>query len=84
MTGRSRPTRTARLVLTGEGGGEWLVAMGGGEPNAVPDVTVTADVVDWCRRVGERIAPDALACRIDGDESLAADLIEAASAFATL
>ena len=84
MTGRSRPGRTARLVLTGEGGGEWLVAMGGGEPNAVPDVTVTAHVVDWCRRVGERIAPDALTCRIDGDHALAADLIEAASAFATL
>ena len=84
LDGRSRPGHTARLVLTGEGGGEWLVAMGGGEPNAVPDVTVTAHVVDWCRRVGERIAPDALPCRIDGDHALAADLIQAASAFATL
>ena len=47
-----RPDRVARVVLTGDGGGDWLIAMGGGHApaGAVSDVTLTADVVDWCRR----------------------------------
>ena len=84
MAGRSRPGKTARLVLTGDGGGEWLVAMGGGDPGSTPDVTLTTDVVDWCRLVGERIAPADLDCTIDGDADLGNDLLAAASAFATL
>ncbi|HZP28967.1 MAG TPA: maleylpyruvate isomerase family mycothiol-dependent enzyme [Acidimicrobiia bacterium] len=84
MANRSRPGRTARLVLTGHGGGEWLIAMGGGEPGTSPDVTLTTDVVDWCRLVGERIAPDELECTVEGDPALAEDLLVAASAFATL
>jgi uncharacterized protein (TIGR03083 family) len=84
MVGRARPGRTARLVLTGEGGGEWLIAMGGGAPGATPDVTLTTDVVDWCRLVGERIEPGELDCTVEGDAGLAEDLLAAASAFATL
>jgi uncharacterized protein (TIGR03083 family) len=84
MAGRSRPGKTARLVLTGDGGGEWLIAMGGGDAAAVPDVTLTTDVVDWCRLVGERIAPDDLDCTIEGDADLGNDLLVAASALATL
>ena len=84
MAGRSRPGRTARLVLTGDGGGEWLIAMGGGEAATTPDVTLTTGVVDWCRLVGERIAPDDLDYSVDGDPGLAEDLLVAASAFATL
>ena len=63
VAGRTRDDMTARLVLTGDGGGEWLVAMGGGAAGATPDVTVTADVVEWCRLVGDRIAPADLATR---------------------
>jgi uncharacterized protein (TIGR03083 family) len=84
MVGRSRPGRTARLVLTGDGGGEWLIAMGGGEPGPSPDVTLTTDVVDWCRLVGERIAAADLDCTVEGNASLADDLLAAASALATL
>ena len=84
MAGRSRPGRTARLVLTGDGGGEWLIAMGGGEAATTPDVTLTTGVVDWCRLVGERIAPDDLDYSVDGDPGLAEDLLVSASAFATL
>ena len=84
MIGRSRPGKTARLVLTGEGGGDWLIPMGGGTAGATPDVTLTADVVDWCLLVGERIRPDELDCGVGGDAALAEDLLAAASAFATL
>ncbi|MEX0663560.1 MAG: maleylpyruvate isomerase family mycothiol-dependent enzyme [Acidimicrobiia bacterium] len=84
-TGHSRPGKLARVVLTGAGGGDWLVPMGGKvEGGAAPDVTVTADVVDWCLVAGERLDAGALPRTIEGDDSLADDLLAAATAFATL
>jgi hypothetical protein len=44
----------------------------------------TADIVDWCRRVSERLAPEALSREVEGDPALADDLAAASSAFATL
>jgi uncharacterized protein (TIGR03083 family) len=84
VAGREHDGRTARLVLTGDGGGDWLVPMGAGSADAPPDVTVTADVVDWCRLVGDRIAPEALRMDVDGDEVLGRELVAAAPALATL
>jgi uncharacterized protein (TIGR03083 family) len=84
LAGRRRPGRTARLVLTGAGGGEWLVAMGGDEPVGAVDVTVIADAVEWCRLVGDRTTPDALRVDVEGDRALAEDLLASASALATL
>jgi uncharacterized protein (TIGR03083 family) len=89
LAARQRSGCLARLVLTGEGGGSWLVAMGGEAiTDAVTgdgvDVTLVADAVDWCRLVGDRIAPEMLRVEIDGDASLAEDLIAAAPALATL
>jgi uncharacterized protein (TIGR03083 family) len=84
VSGREHEGKTARLVLTGTGGGDWLVPMGAGDPADRADVTVTADVVDWCRLVGDRVAPDALAVQLDGDEALGRDLVAAAPALATL
>jgi uncharacterized protein (TIGR03083 family) len=85
LVGRVRPGKTARLVLTGDAGGAWSVPM---DPGATatdpPDVTLTADVVDWCLLVGDRIAPSAIPHRVDGDPALAADLLAAAPALATL
>jgi uncharacterized protein (TIGR03083 family) len=84
LADRARPGRTARLVLSGDGGGDWLVPMGGGEAGDVPDVTLTADVVDWCRLVADRISPDGLVCTIEGDRDLAEDLVYAAPVLATV
>jgi uncharacterized protein (TIGR03083 family) len=96
VTDRGHPGKTARVVLTGPGGGEWTVSMGGrttgGRPTGggrveagtAPDVTLTADVVEWCLVAGERLMPEALPCSVEGDRDLAADLIAAAPAFATL
>ena len=82
---RTREGKTARLVLTGDGGGEWLVAMdGSGLSSHEPDVTLTANVVDWCMLVGDRIASDEIAHTVDGDTRLAEDLLAAAPALATL
>jgi uncharacterized protein (TIGR03083 family) len=61
LVDRTHAGKTARLVLTGDGGGEWLVAMdGSGLGAGDPDVTLTANVVDWCMVVGDRIAPPLL------------------------
>jgi len=84
VAGRSHDGKTARLVLTGEGGGEWMVPMGDGEAAAVPDVTLTADVVEWCRLVGDRIDPAVFRHAVEGDTSLGRDLVAAAPALATL
>ena len=32
LRGAERPGKTARLVLTGDGGGDWLVPLDGGAP----------------------------------------------------
>jgi hypothetical protein len=54
------------------------------ERDAEPDVTVTTDVVAWCRVASERLPVADLHRVVDGDEQLAEDLLVAASAFATL
>jgi uncharacterized protein (TIGR03083 family) len=90
VTGREHDGKTARLVLTGPGGGDWLVPMGAAlRPDAAtgaaaPDVTVTAAVLDWCLLVGDRVALDDVLVRIDGDAALGRDLVAAAPALATL
>ena len=86
VAGGTHDGATARLVLTGPGGGDWLVALDGGEPApaARADVTVTADVLDWCRLVGDRVPPQAVRIELAGDESLGRELVAAAPALATL
>jgi uncharacterized protein (TIGR03083 family) len=84
LSDRVRQGKTARLVLTGEGGGDWLVAMGDGALGVAPDVTLTADVVDWCRLVGDRVGQGEFVYVVDGDAALADDLVAAAPALATL
>jgi uncharacterized protein (TIGR03083 family) len=81
---RAHRDKTARVVLTGDGGGDWLIPMGFGEAAEPPDVVLTADVVAWCRVASERLAPEALPREIEGDAALADDLAAASSAFATL
>lgn len=72
--------RTARLVLTGAGGGELSVPPGS-DPTA-SDVTVTADVVTFCRLIGGRVPPADFPHRVDGDPDLARELVDTATSFA--
>jgi uncharacterized protein (TIGR03083 family) len=84
-TDAARPGRTARIVLDGAGGGEWIVPCAPGEsPSPNPDVVVRASVVDWCRRFADRIEPDDMSVTFDGDAGLGRDLVAAANAFAGL
>lgn len=82
VQGNHRPGRTARLVLTGKGGGTFDTAMSLGETAGRPDVTIVADVVDFCRVASRRIDPPELDATIEGNEDLAELVLQAAGAFA--
>jgi len=83
--GLEHPGVTARVVLTGPGGGEWTVPCAVvDDPSARPDVVVRASVVDWCRRFADRIDPAAVLGHVEGDEAVARDMVDAAAAFAGL
>jgi uncharacterized protein (TIGR03083 family) len=72
--------RTARLALTGAGGGELSIPPG--TPPTAPDTTVTADVVTFCRLIGGRVRLADFPHRVEGDPELARELVETATSFA--
>jgi hypothetical protein len=85
VQGLARPGRSARLVLSGPGGGEWTIPGAPGEtPGTQPDVVIHASAVEWCRRFADRADPADMAIEVDGDESFARDLVAASNAFAGL
>lgn len=70
-----------RVVLTGSGGGTFDLAAT--STTAVFErQLVVADVVDYCRLVARRLAPDDLAGTRDGDARVLTELLRAAQAFA--
>jgi uncharacterized protein (TIGR03083 family) len=83
-SGRVRQGRTARIVLTGPGGGDWTVPMAPGGEVGEPDVAITLSVVEWCRRFSERLSAEDLDLAVRGDRRLADDLVAAAPVFARL
>jgi uncharacterized protein (TIGR03083 family) len=90
LLGRMREGRRATVMLTGAGGGVWTVPLEVGSRRVVEgadpaaDVTLTVDVVDWCRMASDRLAPSELAYRAEGSVELVDDVLHAAPAFATL
>jgi uncharacterized protein (TIGR03083 family) len=76
VVARSVPDGEVRMVLTGRGGGTWDLGLGAGGDRLV---TVVADVVDYCRMASRRIAPSDLRIMVEGDASVAAMLLQAAS-----
>jgi uncharacterized protein (TIGR03083 family) len=70
--------RSVQLILDGPGGGTWTFPTGATDVSA----TVRADVVDFCRLVGGRIAPDSLVCERAGDDEAAGTVLAAAASFA--
>lgn len=80
--GRRQSGRTARLVLTGPGGGTWQAPLERGTPPGSTDVRIIANAVLFCRLVANRVTRDELEPLITGDEGLAADLLEGARSLA--
>lgn len=89
VSGRDHRGGHGRLVLTGPGGGTWVIPLGFDEANgaALPgldqtsQVTIVADAVAYCRMAGKLLGVDELAFEVDGDGSLALDLFVGAQAF---
>ena len=84
-SGYEYPGRTARVVMTGPGGGDWTFSVDGAEPAAaVPDVVLRVPVEAYCRRFADRVAVDDVPFEIEGDADLGRALVDAAPAFAGL
>ena len=81
MGGFDAAGRTARIVLTGPGGGTWDTALGLGEAPGEPEATVVVDVVDYCRLAARRLPPDEVHFTVEGDESLARRILSGAGVF---
>jgi len=82
LSGCPRPGRTARLTLTGGGGGTFDVALAPGEQPGEPDVILTTDVIGICRLAANRLERDELALVVEGDADLVQSILVAAAAFA--
>ena len=74
--------RTARIVLTGRGGGVWNQALQVGAEAGEPSVTIVADALEFCRLAAQRIPPADLVAEIDGPMDLALTVLRGASVFA--
>ena len=80
LAGADRPPRSARLVLVGPGGGDWIVSPAVQRaPARPPDATVTMEAVEFCYLLGNRRDPDSVPHRVEGDPAVAATLLRAAT-----
>jgi uncharacterized protein (TIGR03083 family) len=89
-TGRTgRTGRSARIVLTGPGGGTWVSDLGGDGsagptpgPDGPVDVRIVIDAVDFCRLFANRMDPRTVAADVSGDRALATDVLVGLTALA--
>jgi uncharacterized protein (TIGR03083 family) len=75
-------SQTARIVLTGRGGGVWNQPLQFGAEAGEPSVTIVADALEFCRLAAQRITPGDLDAEIEGSTDLALTVLRGASAFA--
>ena len=79
MTGRTA-AGSARVALTGPGGGTWDVTLG--QEPATHVVELSMDVMEFCYLVGGRRDPASIPRQVRGDVDRADDLVFAAAALA--
>jgi hypothetical protein len=78
LAGADLPSRSARLVLVGPGGGDWTISPTVQDaPVRTPDATVTMDAVEFCYLLGNRRDADSVPHRVEGDPAVAATLLRA-------
>ncbi len=78
---RPQPGRTARIVLTGPGGGTWQASLDRGVAGPA-DVRIIADATSFCRLVANRMPAADVAVVVTGDEALGETLLAGAQALA--
>jgi uncharacterized protein (TIGR03083 family) len=79
--GLREPTRL-HLVLTGEGGGTWDVAIGDPADPSPPEVSIVTGAVGFCQLVANRVPAAELGVQVTGDPDRAARILAAASSLA--
>jgi uncharacterized protein (TIGR03083 family) len=77
-----QPGRTARLTLTGPGGGTFDVSLDPASPAGEPDITVSATTIDLCRVAANRLDVADFDVDVAGDATLLGPLLVGAAAFA--
>jgi hypothetical protein len=82
LSGLDAGPLTARIVLTGPGGGAWNQPLHLGADAGEPSVTIVADALDFCRLAAQRTRPDELEAEVDGPLDLAVEVLRGASVFA--
>jgi uncharacterized protein (TIGR03083 family) len=82
LSGATQPGRTARINLMGPGGGSYDVALAPGEIAGLPDITITADMLEFCKVAANRLPADLIDLAVDGDRSLLEPILVGAAAFA--
>lgn len=85
VLGRAHAGRALRLVLTGPGGGTWVLPLAldaDGPAEGDADLTVVEDGARFCRIAGKLLDVDAFGGDVDGDATLLADVLAGARAFA--
>jgi uncharacterized protein (TIGR03083 family) len=82
LSGTPRSGRTARIVLTGPGDGQFDVALGPEEQAGDPDIILTTRAVDLCRLAANRLPFADLEADVAGDRTLLEPLLVGATAFA--
>ena len=82
LSGTAQPGRTARLVLTGAGGGQFDVSLAPGERAGEPDITITTSALGLCRVASRRLAPGDLELTVGGDAALLEPVLVGVGAFA--
>jgi len=81
--GTPHPDRTARLVLTGPGGGTFVVATGTDvPPPGEEDALVVTDALGFCRVAGRHLDVDEIDFEVEGDVVLARDMLASARVLA--
>jgi len=79
VAGGHVPDASVRIVLTGAAGGSYDLQLGAGGDRLV---TMSMDVVDYCRVVARRIERSDAGLMVDGDDALADQLLRASSIIA--
>jgi uncharacterized protein (TIGR03083 family) len=82
LTASTRPGRTARIELTGPGGGISDVALAPGEEPGSPDIMLRAETLDVCRLAANRLSIERFECVVEGDRCLLEPILAGAGAFA--
>ncbi len=76
--------QSARLVLTGPGGGTYVVSSGtDAPPPGDEDALVVIDALGFCRIAGRHLDVDELDFEVEGDETFARDMLVSARVLAS-